>query len=149
MAKIKYLKLGEKAAGFSDPYSGLNVSGKMVVMATAKQTRYTKVAKALLGGHLVAATQEEYEEWVEFEASTRTDVQSKAVISNKELKEENTALKARLAELEGEKSPIDKMNSKALVKFYKDTYDVTEDEIAEFEEKELDDKRAFLKELED
>ena len=148
--KQRYLKMGEKSPAFADPVSGVILSGKMVVQVTGEQWRSHKVAKARLGGHLTEADKEDYEAWVEFEASTRDDIQVKTATDNRALLKENEELRARLAELEGsdETPPISKMNSKALVKYYKDNYEVTDEQVEEFKSLDIDDKRKFLEDAE-
>jgi len=132
MAKVYYLKLGEKAPAFFDVSSGVTLSGAMVVEVTIQQKNAKKVQKAFLGGHLATATEQEYKDWVEFEASTRPGY-----------------VKGKAKEPEEVKSPFDSMNTKALVKAYTDTYEVSDEELEEFKELDLDGKREFLKNLED
>lgn len=58
---MKYLKLGDKASSFYDMATGLQISGKEIVKVSETyivQGRKTK--NALAGGHLVYATEEEY-----------------------------------------------------------------------------------------
>ena len=154
--KQKYIKMGLKAAGFADPYSLVNISGKEVKKITNAELRSHKVAKAVLGGHLVMAEEEEYDAWVKFEASTRTGPEAAAAVKNSDLREKNKELLARIEELEAnQKEPakddtpkFGNMNSKALVKYYKENYEVSDDEVEEFEDMELADKRKTLEDLE-
>ncbi len=154
--KQKYIKMGPKAAGFADPQSLVNLSGKEVKKITSAELRSPKVKKAILGGHLAMAEEEEYDTWVEFEASTRKGSVSSEQVKISALKAENKELLARLAEFEDSDENESKdeipvwgnMNSKALIKYYKENYEVSEDEIEEFEEMELADKRKTLEDLE-
>jgi len=154
MAKIKFLKLGEKSAGFYDPGSGISVSGKMVIQVTNRETKYPRVSKALLGSHLVLASEEEFNDWREFEGSTRKDIQATTASKNsmleakvKKLEAENAKLKES-KEAPSDESPFDNMNSKALAKYYKANYDLSEAEVDDFEEMDIGNKRTFLKEQE-
>ena len=168
MARTKYLKLGEKARGFHDPASGVLLSGKMVVEVNNRQAKASKVKRALLGGHLVIVDQEEYKAWRKFEASTRTDIQTSTLIDNKELESENQDLRNRVEELEHtveelkgiveelqleedpkKESDFDSMTEGDLIDFYSEHYEVNKKEMKAFEEKELEDKKSFLKDLEE
>ena len=160
--KQKYLKMGEKASGFADPSTLVHLSGKEVIKVSTTELKAPKVKKALLGGHLVIADEEEYEAWVKFEASTRKGPKASATVVNAEMKKENEALKDRIAELEAEleakQKPEEKtddpkplfknMNGKALVKYYKANYEVSEEEVETFEDLELEKKRETLETLE-
>lgn len=154
MAKKEiYLKLGEKAPAFADINSGVILSGKKVIKVTNAQLVAPKVARAILGGHLAKADVDEYEEWKKLEALTRSE--SGIVDPAKELmdlKKENEILKKKLKELESEEdnppSKFAKMKDAALLKYYKDEYEVMEEDIEKFKALELSEKVKFLEELE-
>lgn len=60
---MKYLKLGDNATSFYDMGTGLKISGKDVVAVNdAYINQGKRTRRALQGGHLGYATQEEYEE---------------------------------------------------------------------------------------
>lgn len=155
--KQKYLKMGEKAGCFADPATLVHLSGNEVIKVSTTELRAPKVKKALLGGHLVLAEEEEYNTWVKFEASTRSGPGASAIVVNAEMKKENKALKERIAELEAEQEPekepdekpfFKNMNQKALIKYYKANYEVSEEEVETFEDLELEVKRETLEKLE-
>lgn len=53
MANPKYVTLGEKAASFSCPTTGIALSGKDIIQLTPKMLRSEKIIQALRGGHLI------------------------------------------------------------------------------------------------
>lgn len=127
MAKTIYIKLGEKSPGFYDSYSGVKVSGDMVIAITPIQRAAFKVQKALVGGHLTSASEQEYRDWVEFEKGTRPNT------------------KEGVTEPKIEKSPFDSMNTKALIKYYTEKFEVSEEDLDDFKDMGLTEKRDFLK----
>ena len=155
--KMNYLKMGPKSPGFADPKTLVHLSGKEVIQVANSQLKAPKVAKAILGGHLSVASEEEYNAWVKFEASTRVGPTASLEVKNAALKDENKTLLDKIAELEANQTKAPEkegptfgtMNSKALVKYYKDTYELSDEEIAKFEEMEIADKRKTLEDLED
>ena len=60
-----YVKLGEKAESFYDPTTGTLVSKHEVVILTDKAKFSNKIKKAIAGGHLVSATKQDYEDYIE------------------------------------------------------------------------------------
>jgi len=149
--KETYLKLGEKSPAFADINSGVILSGKKVIKVTNFQKNASKVAKAILGGHLTIADEDEYEAWKEFEAESKTIPQA-GNVRNKlaDLEAENEELRKKLADLDPEEEEItfSKMNSNALVKYYKDEFEVTEEDVEKFKALGLEEKRKFLDDLE-
>ena len=154
----KFVKLGKKAASFSDPYSQFSISGKQVKKLTPKQQTSPKVARALQGGHLVPATKDE---WDAFEEKVVNE--KKTEVSRKS--DENRRLKERIEELEGENKELkealgqdddeptaeerfQELTKAKLVAYYKETYEVTEEEVKAFEDKNKDEMVAYLVELE-
>lgn len=154
----KYVKLGKKAASFADPYSELTLAGKDVKELTPKQQVSPKVQRALLGGHLVTATKEEFETWSKKESGFKAEVAVKKTAEMNKLKTENEELKGRIAELEEamgkkapEKAPEDKfsgMVEQELIKYYKDNYEVTKEEVATFKKLEKTEMVVELVKLE-
>lgn len=150
--KLRYVKLGEKAAAFSDPYTHFTLAGPEVKPLDAGMAKTDKIKRALHGGHLEYADLEEYEAWLENLASTQPVVETadgvKPAKADKALKAENEKLQARIAELEEAAavpaSPFEDKTNKELVAYYDDTYEVTEEDLKEFGKKNKADKIAFL-----
>ncbi len=60
--KINALKLGPKAASFYDPVNKLTIAPKQIVIRPKKHSNVLK--QALKGGHVVTATESEYNKYV-------------------------------------------------------------------------------------
>lgn len=74
---MKYLKLGDNATSFYDMGTGLKISGKDVVAVNEAYINQGKrTRRALQGGHLIYATQEEYEEANGVKAESENTVES-------------------------------------------------------------------------
>lgn len=74
---MKYLKLGDNATSFYDMGTGLKISGKGVVAVNEAYINQGKrTRRALQGGHLIYATQEEYEEANGVKAESENTVES-------------------------------------------------------------------------
>lgn len=115
--KKKYVKLGEKAYGFADPYSRFHISGKQVKeLETPNQRRSNKIRQALRGGHLQNATKEELEKYQESLKTGKVPVKEK----------EPTPEEALRAELE-------EQTKAELLKYYQEKYEVTEEDIDSFD----------------
>lgn len=72
-----YLKLGEKAQSFSDPMTKIIIRGKEVVkLSVIPKSKRINLAKA--GGHLVVATEEEYNAYIE--TLTSEELTAKGII---------------------------------------------------------------------
>jgi len=56
----KYVKLGDKAESFFDPFSRLSLAGKDVKQLTGKAISSNRVRVSLLGGHLSHASEAEF-----------------------------------------------------------------------------------------
>lgn len=165
MADI-YVKLGEKANSFSDPISGVNLSGKEVIILTDKARKSKKTDAAFKGGHLVRASRTEYEAYQKMDKASRagapaSTVNEEVVKENLSLKEKNQALEAELAILkakaeeaskvddEDENLPhFDDMDDEELVNYYSENYQVTDKQIKEFSKLKKGDKVAELIKLE-
>lgn len=99
----KYVKLGEKALSFSDPFADdFTISGKQVKKLSATQETSPGVQRALAGGHLVPASKEEFDAFENPVTEEPTD-------------------------------GLDDMTKAELLDHYKETYEVDEDQIAAFE----------------
>lgn len=60
----KYLKLGEGAQTFNDPATGVNINNKQVIrIKTDTDLQHPSLKKAILEGHIVRAT---FEEWNDY-----------------------------------------------------------------------------------
>lgn len=111
----KYVKLGPKAGGFADPYSRFKIlKGEIKELVSQQERTSGKIKAAIRGGHLVSVPESEYEHWLES--------QGKAEKAKEESKGEPT-LKEELQE-----------NTKAqLVEYYRDHYEVSDEDVEAFE----------------
>lgn len=102
----KYLKLGSKAQNFFDPISGLNIVGKEVVELPKGFKMNPRINRAISGGHLVNSNKDEYLEYLAL--STPED-------------EEDVS------------SELGDMTKSELVDYYKENYEVSEEDLEKFE----------------
>lgn len=110
MAK-KFVKCGEKAFSFSDPYCDFNIAkGDIKELETPKQRRSKKIKNALRGGHLESVTEADYEKWLSSKTGTKPDEDSDETLL--ELLEEKTKDELEI--------------------YYKDNFGVDEDDIKTF-----------------
>ena len=110
----KYVKLGPKAGGFSDPYSRFKVlKGQIKELVTQEERRSGKIAAAIRGGHLVVVSESEYEAW------------SNSKIKAEKVKDENPD-EPTLEELLEEKTKAE------LTRYYEDNYQVSEEDVEAF-----------------
>ena len=165
---MSYVKVGPNAESFSDPFSGFNIVKGEVKILTAEVKNSPKVKRALTGGHLSMTDEKSYMVFLDGEKKRKLAMgeieeplksgQEKAYkkeIKNLEsekidLVNKNLELQKRIEELEGV-GPMDyeSMTKDELTKYYKDTYDVTEDDIKAFSDKKKDEMIAELEELEE
>jgi len=157
----KFAKLGKKAKSFSDPYSKLTLFGKMVVKLEPKQQVSPKVLRAFQGGHLVSATKEEFNAWEEIAATYKKDAVIKKTDTEKKLRERIEELESKNTELEEalldpdekkEKTLEEKLtilSKDGLLEYYKDTYELSPEEIKEFEGLKHPDRVIFLVKLDE
>lgn len=127
MAKaVRYVRLGPKARGFADPYSGFKISGDKIKPLKLNEQKSGRVISALRGGHLEPVTEAEYKAYIE--------------------EQEEALLNPQV-----EKQPPDfsEMTKNQLVEHYSQTYDVGEDEVAEFAKLKRSDMVAELEELQE
>ena len=120
----KYVKLGEKALSFCDPFADdFTINGKLVKKLTPAQESSPAIQRALAGGHLVNATKEEFDA-------------SEALLSGKPVETDN--------------EPTDDFEDKTkseLLEYYKETYEVDEDQIAAFDKLDKKGRVAELRKL--
>ena len=124
----KYVKLGEQAKSFSDANSEFTISGKNVKELTTEQQTSVAIQRALATGHLVQATESEFN------------------AREEELGVIKTGGKVITQKLP--KKAIDDMTKDELMVYYKETYEVDEDQEAEFEAMSKAKRLAFLLEQE-
>ena len=123
-----FVKVGVKALSFSDPYSGLSISRNQVAkLDTHEKKRSGKIRIALRGGHLEAATEKEYNKYLEDVG--KKEPEPKKPVSLREKFEDQT--KAQLTD------------------YYKDNYKVGEEDITAFSKLKHDEMVEELLELED
>lgn len=128
---MKYLKLGKTAKCFNDPKS-FKLSGRQIIAVEEKDFT-KKVENALRFKHLEEASEAEYKAWVD---------SNKKSVTVKEPK-------ADTDDTGDDSTDINKMNTDDLVAYYKENYEVGDEELAEFEAKTVKEKRKFLKDLEE
>lgn len=111
--KRKFVKLGDKAFSFSDPFSRLTLrKGEIKELETTNQKRSVRIKNALKGGHLEPATEVEFDKY-------QDSLLSGTVPSS----EKTTTLKDQLAE----------MTKAELVEYYQSHYEVSEEDLKSFE----------------
>ena len=140
----KYVKLGPKASNFSDPYSRLNLAGPEIKRMNQKHQTSGKVKKAFQGGHLAVATKTEYDEWELINEKNLRNVSADPDIKLRRLQEQLAETKAEnaklVAELKSKKEPdvptredeLHELNKADLVDLYKDTYELSDEDIEIF-----------------
>ena len=111
----KYVKLGPKAGGFADPYSRFKIlKGEIKELVTQQERRSGKIAAAIRGGHLVAVTESEYNQWLKGNEKVAKDKED----GNDEPTLEDTLVEKTKAEL---------------TEYYKENYEVSEEDVDAFE----------------
>lgn len=123
----KYVKLGPKAGGFSDPFSRFDINKGVIKKLNQKEQTSGRIRAAIRGGHLVTCTEKEYKEYLQ---SLEPEVKPKT-------KKEPT-LEEKFME----------MTKDVLVVYYKDNYQVSEEEIKVFEKFKHEEMVAELLDLE-
>ena len=122
-----YIRIGDKAFSFSDPYSKLTVRKNQVVkLETPEQRRSGKIRLALRGGHLQVATEKEYDAYLD----------SVGAAPKKEQPVEKTF-----------KEKLDDMTKAQLTEYYKDNYQVGAEDIEAFSKLKHDEMVEELLEL--
>jgi len=126
-----YVKLGPLAGGFTDPHSRFKIlKGQVKQLVTQQEKTSGKIKAAIRGGHLVAVPEKEYEEYLE---SLKPKAEG---VAEKEDNKEPT-LKEKLEEL----------TKAGLLDYYKENYEVDEDQIAAFDKLKHEDRVTELLEL--
>ena len=124
----KYVKLGPKAGGFSDPFSRFDLNkGVIKKLITSQEKTSGRIRAAIRGGHLVVCTEKEYKEYLQ---SLEPEVKPK-------MKKEPTLEEKFMEETKD-----------SLTQYYKDHYQVTEEEVKVFEGYKHDEMVAELLDLE-
>lgn len=158
-----FVKLGDNAHSFSDPISGfVIVKGEVLILTDAHQ-KSPKIKSAMKGGHLVRSTKSEFDT-----AKQIFGIKQKTIVDNsneKELrdllrveKERNKILEEKIESLSAQKEVSELEDSKAgdfslmsdeeLVKYYSETFDVTEKQVKAFTKLSKGDKVLELENLE-
>lgn len=158
---VIYVKLGEKAASFSDP-SGFNIAGDQVLPLTDAQQRSKKTSAAIKGGHLIRSTRTEYEASKKQEDLYKSTSVQATGLSASEIEKENRLLREQLAEakaqnvdltikLEGkdgeaedDKTDFDSMDNDQLLEYYKENFEVTEKQVKLFSKLSKEEKVTEL-----
>ena len=159
---VIYVKLGEKAASFSDPLSGFNIAGSQVLPLTDAQQKSKKTATALKTGHLTRSTRTEYDASMKEEGGFKTIAIQASGLSNKDMEKENQLLREQLAQanaknldltikLEGKQvedentaPDFDNMEEPELVEYFKEHFEVNEKEVKAFNKLSKEEKVAEL-----
>lgn len=123
----KYIKLGEKAISFYDAFSRLKlVNQEQVVELTAKQLKSPKVRRAIQTGHLTRSDEAGYEKY-------------KAILNGEEPSKSSDDV---------DLDDLADKTKEELVKHYKVTYDVSEEDVKAFSKLNKDIMLAELADLE-
>ena len=111
--KRKFVKLGDKAFSFSDPFSKLNIrKGEIKELETVNQKRSIRIKTALKGGHLEPATEAEFDKYQD------------SLSPDSETREKSTpTMEEQLSE----------MTKADLVEYYRSHYEVSEEDLKSFE----------------
>jgi len=104
----KYVKLGDKAESYYDPYSGLSLAGKEVKELLGTALTSNSIANALKGGHLSHASEYEF-------------VKAGGVIPEVEKDEEEETIESEFGK-----------NAEELIAYYKKNYEVKAPDVKAF-----------------
>lgn len=130
MAKT-FVKLGPKAGGFSDPYSGFKIHrGQVKELETQEQKTSGKIKAAIRGGHLEKVSEKDYKDYLK-------SIEKKGKKPTGPVKTKEDILKEELGE----------MTRAELLEYYKEHYEVDEDEEARFDALKLDERIEELVKL--
>jgi hypothetical protein len=128
----KYVKLGDKAESFYDPFSKFSIVRKEVKELVGNSLKSNRVKSAIKGGHLVYASQVEFEK-----VNSKTPVETKdntaAGSDTKTGNEGNTSTGGSEETIESKFGN----NADELVQYYIDTFDVKKKDIEKFKELSL------------
>lgn len=126
----KYVKLGPLANVFSDPYSGFKIIRNQVLeLVTSQEKTSGKIKAAIRGGHLNTATEAEFEAY------------QKSLLPLEKLAKEVEVQEPTLEE------QLDELTNAALLDYYKEHYEVSEEQVAAFDNLKHDERVEELLEL--
>ena len=130
----KYVKLGRKAKGFSDPYSRFKILlGEIKKLNTPQAKISGKIRSAIKGGHLVVCSEKEF-----------NDYQKSVGLVEKESEKVEKVKEKKEPTLEDN---LTVMTNEALNTFYEKTYEVTEKQSKVFKKLNHEDKILELIDL--
>lgn len=115
-----YVKLGDKAESFYDPFSELSLAGKEVKVITPKMEASLRVKAALSGGHLSRASEHDYNVFI-----------GKVPVEEEKIESEFGS------------------TASELIKYYTNTYEVSSKDLKLFKKKSLAEMVAELTRLEE
>lgn len=127
----RYVKLGPLAGGFADPYSLFKIAkGQVKELVTQREKTAGKIKAAIRGGHLAVASEAEFEEYQE----SLNPVEEKVKEEEKEPTREDELME---------------LTKDSLTTLYKDTYQVSDEEVEAFSKLKHDDMVVELLALEE
>jgi len=124
----KFIKCGKHALSFHDTFTGFSISKNQVLIANRLHTTSGKFKRALSTGHIIEATEEEYQKYLRT-LNGEVDVVDPEEISLKEA-------------LEGK-------SKSQLLDYYKENYELTEEEVIAFSKLNKNDMVGHLVDLEE
>lgn len=140
----KFVKLGPKAGGFTDPHSRFKIhKGEIKKLKTTQERNSGRIKASIRGGHLVSCSQKEYDDYLkslqsevkplEVKIKTLRDKLKSLEAENKKLKEvqEDVEKDEEDKKLTSEEV-FKEMTKEQMVKYYKDSYEVAEEEVEVF-----------------
>lgn len=125
----KYVKLGEAANSFADPFTGFKIHGKQVVEETPEMLAGTKYKNAKKKGHIVGSDKDEFEA---YQASLKNSTKAKInKVEEPEEEEEEDDLQTQ--------KTLDKLTKDEIKDLIEENFnhDKTEDEIEGMKKAEL------------
>lgn len=126
----KYVKLGPLANVFSDPYSGFKIIRNQVLeLVTPQEKTSGKIKAAIRGGHLNTATEAEFEAY------------QKSLLPPEKPAKEIEVQEPTLEE------QLDELTNAALLDYYKEHYEVSEEQVVAFDSLKHDERVEELLEL--
>ena len=155
----KFVKLGAKAGGFSDPFSRFKIAGEEIKKLTSRERTSGRIKAAIRGGHLIVVPEKEYEEYLKSLEPNPDILGSKIKTLEIQIKSLKTQLKTAKGKLKGQREEeeeekeltleekFNEMTRETLVQYYKDTYDVGEEETKVFEKLKHEEMVVELLEL--
>jgi len=166
----QYIKLGQKAESFYDPFSKLSLVGKQVAEFSGKVANSNRVKLGLSGGHLSYASEAEFLaaggkllDLLTVESKFGTNAVELTTYYSNNFKPTASELKKfkklklldmvnELTELDEESKTIESKfgkNAEELIKYYEDTYDVKPSDLVAFKKLTLQEMVDELTKLEE